>query len=463
MRVYVQQNFQKIWRGKLIFRNETCRLPISDLIKLTQIMSLSGLHLTRQKESSLGKTMLDQNPDKPEKLRRALNAPLLTLYGLGVTVGAGIYVLVGATAAEAGPFAPVSFLIAAIVVAFTAFSYAELSTRYPVSAGEAAYVEAGFRSSGAATFTGLAVALSGVVSAAAVAIGAASYLSELTQTPPQVLIAIIIGVVGLVALWGIAQSVTVAAIITVIEISGLLFVVGWGYFAADPNGVPLSEMVPPPSGQHWIGIGAASLLAFFAFVGFEDMANVAEEVKDPVRTMPKAILWTLTLATILYISTTSAVLYAVPIEKLELSSAPLSLVFEMAPATVKSTFSLVAIVATLNGVLIQTIMASRVIYGLADRGHLPVVFAKVSERTQTPVVATLAVVLIIAMFALSLPITSLAEHTSQIVLLVFVLVNVALVRLKMMHLGKGSYFRVPMVVPVLGVITSMLLFGTSFL
>jgi APA family basic amino acid/polyamine antiporter len=407
--------------------------------------------------------MLDQNLEKPAKLRRALNAPLLTLYGLGVTVGAGIYVLVGATAAEAGPFAPFSFLIAAIVVAFTAFSYAELSTRYPVSAGEAAYVEAGFRSSSAATLTGLAVALSGVISAAAVAIGAASYLSELTQTPPEVLIAIIIGVVGLVALWGIAQSVAVAAIITVIEISGLLFVVGWGYFVADPNGVPLSDMMPTPSGPHWVGIGAASLLAFFAFVGFEDMANVAEEVKDPVRTMPKAILWTLALATILYVSTTSAVLYAVPIEKLAQSSAPLSLVFEMAPETVKNTFSLVAIVATLNGVLIQTIMASRVIYGLADRGHLPVVFAKVSERTQTPVVATLAVVLIIAMFALSLPITSLAEHTSQIVLFIFVLVNVALIRIKLMHQGEGGYFRVPMVVPVLGVITSMLLFGTSFL
>jgi APA family basic amino acid/polyamine antiporter len=305
--------------------------------------------------------------------------------------------------------------------------------------------------------------LSGVISAAAVAIGAASYLSELTQTPPEVLIAIIIGVVGLVALWGIAQSVAVAAIITVIEISGLLFVVGWGYFVADPNGVPLSDMMPTPSGPHWVGIGAASLLAFFAFVGFEDMANVAEEVKDPVRTMPKAILWTLALATILYVSTTSAVLYAVPIEKLAQSSAPLSLVFEMAPETVKNTFSLVAIVATLNGVLIQTIMASRVIYGLADRGHLPVVFAKVSERTQTPVVATLAVVLIIAMFALSLPITSLAEHTSQIVLFIFVLVNVALIRIKLMHQGEGGYFRVPMVVPVLGVITSMLLFGTSFL
>ena len=111
---------------------------------------------------------------QPERLKRVLTTPLVTLYGLGVTVGAGIYVLVGATAAEAGPFAPISFLIAAIVVAFTAFSYAELSTRYPVSAGEAAYVEAGFKTGWLATIVGLAVALSGMVSAAAVTIGAAS-------------------------------------------------------------------------------------------------------------------------------------------------------------------------------------------------------------------------------------------------------------------------------------------------
>jgi amino acid transporter len=404
-----------------------------------------------------------QNSQNVGKLRRVLNTPLLTLYGLGVTVGAGIYVLVGATAAEAGPFAPFSFLIAAVVVAFTAFSYAELSTRYPVSAGEAAYVEAGFRSGRAATLTGLAVALSGMVSAAAVAIGAASYLSNLTHAPLEVLITMIVLVVGLVALWGIAQSVAVAAIITVIEISGLVFVVVWGFFIADPNGVTLSEMVPAPVGPHWVGIGAASLLAFFAFVGFEDMANVAEEVKDPVRTMPKAILWTLALATILYICTTSAVLVAVPIEQLAQSSAPLALVFDRAPATVKGAFSFVAIVATLNGVLIQTIMASRVIYGLADRGHLPSVLSNVSQRTQTPIVATLVVVLIIAALALSLPITSLAEHTSQIVLGIFVIVNVALIRLKMTQQGDGAYFCVPMVVPILGVITSVLLFGASFL
>nr|WP_306269346.1 APC family permease [Pararhizobium sp. IMCC3301] len=226
---------------------------------------------------------------QPERLQRVLTTRLVTRYGLGVTVGVGIYVLVGATAAKAGPFAPISFLIAAVVVAFTAFSYAELSTRYPVSAGEAAYVEAGFNSGWLATIIGLAVALSGMVSAAAVAIGAASYLHDFTMVSQSALTVAVVGIMGLIALWGIAQSVAVAAIITIIEICGLIFVIIWGIFVAEPLGVDPSEMLPDLAGSHWIGIGAASLLAFFAFIGFEDMANIAEEVKDPVHTMPRSL------------------------------------------------------------------------------------------------------------------------------------------------------------------------------
>lgn len=396
-------------------------------------------------------------------MQRTLTTPLLTLYGLGVTVGAGIYVLVGAAAAAAGPYAPISFLIAAVVVAFTAFSYAELSTRYPVSAGEAAYVEAGFNSGSLATVVGLAVALSGIVSAAAVSIGAASYLHDLTMVSEGFLTIVIIAVMGLIALWGITQSVVVAAIITVIEISGLIFVIVWGVAVAEPLGVNLSQMIPPMNGPHWIGIGAASLLAFFAFVGFEDMANVAEEVKDPVQTMPKAILWTLILATVLYIGTTVAVLVAVPIDVLASSTAPLLLVFETAPERVRQSFSAVAIIATVNGVLIQMIMASRVLYGLADRGHLPALLARVSQRTKTPVIATIAVALLIMLFATMLPIDTLAARTSQIVLCVFIAVNIALIRLKLRGSEAGSHFRVPLFVPVLGVATSVMLLGTAFL
>ena len=403
-----------------------------------------------------------QLPDAP-RLKRALGAPMLTLYGLGVTVGAGIYVLVGATADAAGPYAPVAFLLAAVVVAFTAFSYAELSTRYPVSAGEAAYVDAGFQLGWLTTGVGLAVAASGVVSASAVAIGAAAYLNGLLGWPVAPTTVAVVLVMGGIALWGITQSVAIAAAITLIEISGLMFVIFWGLFMADPNGVAMTELVPPLHGTHWMGIGAAALLAFFAFVGFEDMANVAEEVKDPARTMPVAILWTLVVATALYVATTVAVLIAVPLAQLATSTAPLILVFSAAPDWISQTFGVIAVVATVNGVLIQMIMASRVIYGLADRGHLPAVLGRVSVRTRTPVVATLTVVAVIILLSQTLPIEALAARTSQIVLAVFVLVNVALIRIKWRGTEAADTFRVPMVVPVLGVITSVSLFATSFL
>ncbi|MCR9125831.1 MAG: amino acid permease [Rhodobacteraceae bacterium] len=413
-------------------------------------------------------TRPDHTPAGPvptQRLRRALNTPLLTLYGLGVTVGAGIYVLVGATAAQAGPHAPVSFLIAAFVVAFTAFSYAELSTRYPVSAGEAAYVAAGFgdRAAWLTVAVGLAVALSGMVSAAAVAIGAASYLHDLTALPRDLLMLGVVATMGGIALWGIAQSVAVAAVITVIEISGLLLVIFWGLFVAEHAGVALADLRPPPIGPQWVGIGAASLLAFFAFVGFEDMANVAEEVRDPIRALPRAILWTLVMATVLYVGTTVAVLLAVPLARLSGSAAPLLLVFETAPQGLRQSFSVIAVVATINGVLIQMIMASRVLFGLADRGHLPAPLAMVSERTRTPVVATLTVVAAIVGLAWLLPIDALAERTSQIVLTVFVLVNAALIRLKLRAPPVAECFRVPLFVPVMGMATSVMLFGFAFL
>lgn len=404
------------------------------------------------------------NAVEPEqKLRRALTTPLLTLYGLGVTVGAGIYVLVGATADIAGPYAAFSFVVAALVVSLTALSYAELATRYPVSAGEAAYVQAGFQRNWLAVLVGLAVAASGVISASAVAIGAASYLHALTGVGISVLTISVVLLMGLIAIWGITESVVVAAVITVIEIAGLLFVISWGMSIEKPQGYALISMIPPLDLSVWRGIFAASLLAFFAFVGFEDMANVAEEVKDPVRTIPKAILLTLILATVLYLGTSMTVLLVVPIEVLSASAAPLSLVFSEAPELIKQGFSAVAIVATVNGVLIQMIMASRVIYGLADRGQLPKILASVPQATQTPVVATLLVVATILFLTQTLPIGILAERTSQIVLGVFVLVNVSLILLKMKPSKSKAHFRVPLFVPILGVITSTLLFGAGFL
>ncbi len=407
---------------------------------------------------------LDKNDvaASPAKLKRKLTLPLLVLYGLGVTIGAGIYVLVGTTAARAGIYAPISFLVAAAVVAFTGFTYAELSTRHPVSAGEAAYVRAGFNSGTLTLIIGLLVASSGIVSSAAVSIGAAAYIGEIIPLPQILLTIVIILIVGVIAAWGILESVFIAAVFTAIEITGLGLVIYFGVSAEPALLSNVGSLLPPFDGIIWGGIISASLLAFFAFVGFEDIANVAEEVIEPHRNMPRGIILTLLVATILYFLVVSVVVLVVPLADLAGSAAPLVLVFEAAGSTASGIFRLIAIVATTNGVLIQIIMASRVIYGLSVQKSLPSFLSVVNPVTGTPLTATAVIVALVVIFATLLPIAQLAEATSTIVLIVFSVVNLALVRLIMAgQQPTDGVFVVPLWVPVMGLISSaaLLFFG----
>ena len=399
------------------------------------------------------------------KLKRVLTLPLLTLYGLGVTIGAGIYVLVGATAAKAGIYAPISFILAACVVAFTGLSYAELGTRYPVSAGEAAYVSAGFKSSLLATLVGLMVAASGVVSSAAVAIGSAAYLELFVALPPAAIIVALVLLIGTIAVWGIIESVLIAGIFTMIEMAGLAFVVYYGW-STNPDFVSeLDRLVPPLELTAWTGIYSAGLLAFFAFVGFEDIANVAEEIRNPSKTLPWAVFLTLIISTLIYVIVVATVVLAVPIHLLAGSDAPLALVFANASPSTIQAFNIIAIIATTNGVLIQIIMASRVIYGLASRGNLPAFLAYVNPITRTPLTATVIIVTVILVLALFFPITELAEITSLIVLSVFCTVNLALLRLKWRNdpVVDEEIFQVPALVPLCGFVTSGLLFLSALI
>jgi amino acid transporter len=399
---------------------------------------------------------IDQEPH----LSRKLTLPLLILYGLGVTVGAGIYVLVGTTAAYAGVYAPVAFLAAAIVVAFTGFSYAELSTRFPISAGEAAYVRAGLRSKRIALLVGLMVATVGIISASAIMVGASAYLQDFLNVDAKVLTVFIAVSLGLIAIWGVLESVSMAAFFTVVEILGLILVLGFALTTHPDILLELDRLVPPLDPSVWMGIGAASLLAFFAFVGFEDLANIAEEAINPDRNMPRAIIWTLILATLLYLAVVSVVVLVVPIDALASSAAPLNLVFSDTSPTLRGAFNLIASVATLNGVLIQMIMSSRVIYGLAKQEQLPRQLGFVHPKTKTPAVATTLITAIILILSLFVPIEYLAELTSEIALAIFALVNLSLIFLKLRREENGDAgFRVPFVVPVTGFITCVSLFS----
>src|SRR5665647_1329941 len=233
---------------------------------------------------------VDKDPalDLTPALRRQLSLSLLVLYGVGITIGAGIYVLIGAVAGHAGRYAPWSFALAAAAMALTVGSYAELATRFPVSAGEAAYVRAAFGSRAASTLTGLLTILIGVVASAAVALGAAGYIQQFVALPQSAIVAVVLVALGLVAAWGILESVLLASLFTLIEAGGLLMIIVAGWHA----GLPLADVLltPPPLDAATLsGIGYASLLAFFAFIGFEDLANVVEEAKVPQRDIPRAM------------------------------------------------------------------------------------------------------------------------------------------------------------------------------
>jgi hypothetical protein len=223
-------------------------------------------------------------------LARRIGPALLTLYGVGVMVGAGIYVLVGAIAGLAGPATPLAFALAGLTAAFSAWSFAELSARIPRSAGEAAYVEAAFGSVTLATIVGFAVVSVGVVSAAAILKGGVGYLMGFAPLPRAVLEPAVLLGLTLLAMRGVAESLMAAAVLTIVEVAGLIVVAAVGLGATTVT--PVAAMLDPSAFAEAgaAAVLSATLLAFFAYVGFEDMVNMAEETVDPARTMPRAIL-----------------------------------------------------------------------------------------------------------------------------------------------------------------------------
>lgn len=396
-------------------------------------------------------------------LKRRLGLPLLVLYGTGITIGAGIYVLIGAVAGHAGAYAPWSFLLAAAIMALTVASYIELSTRFPVSAGEAAYVKVAFGSRPLSILVGFLTIGIATVSSAAVALGAAGYIQQFLDWPRDLIIVAVIVLLGAVAAWGILESVVLASLFTLIEVSGLVAIIALGVYSDVPIVAALAN-VPPLDVSALSGIAFGSLLAFFAFIGFEDLANVVEEAKRPRRDIPRAMILTLLISTALYVLVAAVAVSTVSIEQLALSPAPLSLVFRAVAEVNPRMISLIAIVATLNTILAQMTMASRVLYGLARDGDLPNVLARVHPVTGTPVVATVLIVVCVIPLALSVPFAWLAEGTSVATLVVFAFVNIALLRLRYRGVPLAeSHVSVPVWVPALGVVACLAMIGSSLL
>lgn len=387
---------------------------------------------------------------KNAKLKRSLGLPLVALYGLGNILGAGIYVLVGKVAGFAGASTTLAFLIAMTTAAFTAFSYMELAGRYPVSASVSVYLHKAFGKRWLSILIGLAMVGGGIASAAALAQGFAGYLSSFIAIPTAVASVGLLVVLGAIAIKGIGESAKTAALFTIIEVVGLLFIIWFGRSAFEQVDAGTIFTVDPAVGVG--GLIAGAFLAFYAFIGFEDMVNVAEEAKNPRKTMPLAILFSLIASTALYLLVVIVSTTLVSPTELAESSAPLTLVFERSGASNAVILSFIGMIAATNGVIVQIIMGSRILYGLANQGWLNSRLATVHSKYKTPVPATLVVLSIMIIGTLLLPLVSLAQLTSLLVLSIFMLVNVSLIAIKRRSEKHQGYITVPAFVPYIGTI-----------
>lgn len=396
--------------------------------------------------------------DKP-KLKRNVTLPMLVFYGLGNIFGAGIYVLIGEIAGIAGVYLPLSFLLACVVVSFTALTYAELSARYPTSAGEAVYINAGFNNPILSTLVGLIIAFTGLLSSATILHGFYGYLSTFIQTSEIITMLIVVIFISSIAIWGITQSITIAALLTLIETFGLSIIIYVGFDHISWDIQTLQTFIPPFEFTLINSIVLGAFLAFYAFIGFEDMVNIAEEVKNPTKTMPRAIIITLIIATLFYITIAVISISVVPADELAHSSAPLAKVYETATNSNATILSSIALFAVINGVLIQIIMASRIFYGMSTQGWLPSFLSIVHPKTSTPINATILAGLFVFILATIFPILTLAQSTSFLIFIIFTLINVTLLIIKLKDPHPQGIRIYPIAIPVIAIILNLTLLG----
>ncbi len=385
------------------------------------------------------------------ELKRTITWKILAIYGLGNILGAGIYVLIGEVAKESGNAMLWSFFAAGIIASFTAITYGALASEYPVSAGAAIYTERAFNSKKWSTAVGLTMALTAIVSSSTLLNGFNSYFQVLLETlgvqfnaPSSLVILTILAILSFVALKGIGDSTKLAVLLTFTEAGGLLLIIGFAFFYGDPMdaiAVSMSSIgeIPP------LAITLGAFIAFYAFIGFEDMVNVVEEVQQPERQMKKGILTALSIAVVLYGLTIIAALAVLTSSELAQSDAPLATVWQTATDSEFPLITIIGLIAITNGALIGIITSSRIIFGLAREGWISNKLAKISSKSSVPSRATYLVIGLIAITAIALPLGTLARITSFILLVVFTVVQAAALKLKVQNKLPNLNYCIPII------------------
>ncbi len=387
------------------------------------------------------------------KLQPTITARMLTVFVIGDVLGAGIYALVGEVGGEVGGAIWAAFLLAGVLALFTAASYSELVTKYPRAAGAALYVNRAWGSEFFTFVVAFAVMASGVTSAATLATAfGGDYLSEFVDLPTVLVGLAFVTVISLINFRGIKESVTLNLGLTAIELTGLLLVAAIGLaFLLDGGGEPGRALEFKPGDAVPLAMLSGASLAFFALIGFEDSVNVAEETREPNRVFPPALFRGLGIALAVYILVTVIASMAVPVDDLEASDGPLLEVVKLGPLAMNTkVFSAIALFALANGALINMIMASRLIDGMARQGIVPRAMGRVHGERRTPWVAIVFVAALAMLLLLLGDLESLADTTVLLLLGVFICVNVAALVLRRDRV-EHPHWRAPTVLPVLGV------------
>lgn len=389
------------------------------------------------------------------QLHRVIGPKLLLLFVVGDILGASIYSLTGKVAGRVGGALWLPFFIAFVVAFLTAFSYLELVGKYPRAAGAALYTQRAFGAHLLTFMVAFAVMCSGITSASSAAEAfSGDYLQEFVSAPETLISLAFLTLLALINYRGVSESVKLNVLLTAIELTGLLIIVTIGVTAVfQGNGDPGRLLELNSDSGVFFGITSATALAFFSLVGFEDSVNMVEETHDPTRTFPRAILTGIVICATIYllVAVTSSLL--VPVEVLEGSTAPLLEVVRVgAPWFPLIAFSGIALFSVINSALINMMMVSRLLYGMANEGLIPRQFGTVHPRRRTPWVAIVFTSLLAIGLVSALDIESLGSTTSLLLLIVFAIVNVAVLVLRREKV-EHRHFRAPTAIPVLGAVS----------
>ena len=373
------------------------------------------------------------------ELKRHMGLFHLTMYGVGLILGAGIYVLIGEAAGFTGNSMWISFLIGGIVAIFAGLSYAELSALFPKAAAEYTFVKNAFKNNFFAFIIGWLTAITSIIVAATVSLGFGGYLTQFIDVPITIGAIFLIGILSIVNFIGIKESAWANSIFAIITAGGLVLIIFLGFsvepvesvnYFETPNGVP--------------GIILAFVLIFFAFIGFEDMANVAEEVRRPHKTIPRAIMLSILITGVIYILVSLSVIGVLNWEELAASSAPLADVAHGVLGVNGSvTLSLIALFATASTVLITLVAGARIMYGMAKSNSLPQFLGRIHSKTKTPWIAVIGILVTSIGFAFVGDIVIVANITVFAVVITFAVINLAVIVLRYTEPKLERPFRVP--------------------